>query len=206
MNAMITTSIAIRRIRTAALLIGLLGATRDAPAQQPLPAALPPQSPVIKELTWAPKESIVRKARGGDNWPLTWADDGHLYTAYGDGNGFAPQTREKLSLGFARVEGGPGDFTGLNIRCPSGESKGDDKAGKKASGMLMVDGVLYMWARNAGNSQLAWSTNHATTWTGASGSSPPVSAVPRFSTSVKTMRVRATSLCTSTRRTTTVRM
>ncbi len=30
--------------------------------------------------------------------------------------------------------------------------------------MLMVDGVLYMWARNAGNARLAWSTDHARTW------------------------------------------
>jgi hypothetical protein len=134
-------------------------------AQSPRPAALPPHSPVIEQLNWSPKETIVRKARGGDNWPLTWADDGHLYTAYGDGNGFMPHTREKLSLGFARIEGGPADFQGINIRSSSGEDKGDGKAGKKASGMLMVDSVLYMWARNAGNSQLAWSTDHAKTWT-----------------------------------------
>jgi hypothetical protein len=31
--------------------------------------------------------------------------------------------------------------------------------------MLMVDGVLYMWVRNAGNSQLALSTDHGQTWT-----------------------------------------
>ena len=29
----------------------------------------------------------------------------------------------------------------------------------------MVGGVLYMWVRNAGNSQLAWSSDHAKTWT-----------------------------------------
>ena len=115
-------------------------------------------------MKWAPAESIVRKAKGGDNWPLTWADDGHLYTAYGDGNGFEPKVPDKLSLGFARVEGGPADFTGVNIRSASGEHKGDGKAGRKASGMLMVDGVLYMWTRNAGNPRLAWSTDHARTW------------------------------------------
>jgi hypothetical protein len=31
----------------------------------------------------------------------------------------------------------------------------------------MVDGVLYMWVRNAGNSQLAWSTDRARSWTWA---------------------------------------
>jgi hypothetical protein len=33
--------------------------------------------------------------------------------------------------------------------------------------MLMVDGVLYMLVRNAGNSTLAWSTDSAKTWTWA---------------------------------------
>ena len=28
----------------------------------------------------------------------------------------------------------------------------------------MVDGVLYLWVRNAGNAQLAWSTDHGKTW------------------------------------------
>ena len=119
---------------------------------------------MIKGVKWAPAESIVRKAKGGDNWPMTWADDGHLYTAYGDGNGFEPGIAEKLSLGFARVEGGPADFAGVNIRSASGEQTGNGKAGKKASGMLMVDGVLYMWARNAGNARLAWSSDHGRTW------------------------------------------
>ncbi len=123
-----------------------------------------PPSPVIKAVKWAPAESIVRKAKGGDNWPMAWADDGHLYTAYGDGNGFEPGIPEKLSLGFARVEGGPADFAGTNIRSASGEQKGNGKAGTKASGMLMVDGVLFMWARNAGNARLAWSSDHGSTW------------------------------------------
>jgi hypothetical protein len=31
----------------------------------------------------------------------------------------------------------------------------------------MVDGILYMWVRNAGNAQLLWSRDHARTWTWA---------------------------------------
>jgi CubicO group peptidase (beta-lactamase class C family) len=123
-----------------------------------------PPSPVIKSVTWARRETIIRKAKGGDNWPLTWADDGNLYTAYGDGNGFERAVPDKLSLGFARVEGGPADFVGVNIRSPGGERRGNGKSGEKASGLLMVDGVLYMWVRNAGNSQLSWSTDHGRTW------------------------------------------
>ena len=119
-----------------------------------------PPSPVITGIDWAPKESIVRKAKGSDNWPMTWADDDNLYTAYGDGNGFAPMVPKKLGLGFAKVVGDPPNFQGINIRSPNAEESGFGARGKKASGMLMVDDVLYMWVRNAGNSQLGWSTDY----------------------------------------------
>ena len=128
-------------------------------------AATPyPPSEVITGIAWAPATEIVRKAEGSDNWPMTWGDDDAQYTAYGDGWGFEPRVPEKLSLGFAKVTGGPQDFEGVNIRSASGEQNGDGKAGKKAGGLLMVDGVLYMWARNAGNSQLAWSGDRGATW------------------------------------------
>ena len=142
-----------------------------------------PPSPIITGVTWAPIDNIVRKATGkkrdgSDNWPISWADDDNLYTAYGDGYGFDPIVPNKLGLGFARVIGGPTDFTGENIRSDA-ENTGMGASGKKASGMLMVDSVLYMWVRNAGNNplapfikgdngnhcQLAWSRDYAQTWT-----------------------------------------
>ena len=142
------------------------------PFLQPIVAAVTddgkapyPPSPVIKDIVWAPKETIVRKAKGGDNWPMTWADDDALYTAYGDGWGFEPKVKTKLSLGLARVTGGPEDFEGVNVRSATAEQIGQGAAGKKASGMLCVDGVLYMWVRNAANSQLAWSADHGKIWT-----------------------------------------
>lgn len=142
-----------------------LVAAAAGPARPRGPARPPyPPSPLIRAVEWAPAARIVRKAKGSDNWPITWGDDGHLYTAYGDGNGFEPTIPDRLSLGFARVEGGPAEFIGRNIRSASGEQKGDGKAGKKASGLLMVDGVLYLWARNAGNAQLAWSPDHGKSW------------------------------------------
>lgn len=124
-----------------------------------------PPSPIIKAIAWEPQAVIIRRARGSDNWPLTWADDDNLYAAYGDGYGFDPKVPEKLSLGLAKISGLPPDFHGVNLRSPTVEQKGDGKAGRKASGLLMVDGVLYMWARNAGNSQLAWSSDRGMTWT-----------------------------------------
>lgn len=139
----------------------LLGAILDVGANAP--------SPVLASIAWAPVPEIVRKAKGGDNWPITWADDGDLYTAYGDGNGFEPFVPEKLSLGFARVSGTPPDVHGTNLRSPTGETVGDGARAKKASGMLMVDGVLYLWSRNAdgkgSEAQLAWSRDRGASWT-----------------------------------------
>jgi CubicO group peptidase (beta-lactamase class C family) len=127
------------------------------------PAAVPyPASKVIHRVTF--EETVVRQAVDSDNWPLTWGDDDAIYTAYGDGHGFEPFVKEKLSNGLAKVEGGPDDFRGVNIRSETGETRGDGRNGAKASGMLMVDGVLYMWLRNRGNAQLAWSADHARTW------------------------------------------
>ena len=88
----------------------------------------------------------------------------YSYTSYGDGAGFEPFVDRKLSMGFAKVDGGAADFRGSNIRSASGETTGDGKAGAKASGMLMVDGTLYLWARNTGNAQLMWSADRARTW------------------------------------------
>jgi hypothetical protein len=139
-----------------------------------------PPSPLIKGVTWAPATQILRKARGSDNWPITWADDGHLYTAYGDGRGFEPGISEKLSLGFARVEGGPAAFVGVNVRAATAEQKGDGKSGKKASGMLAVDGVLYVLVRNAGNAQIAWSRDHGTTWHWSDWTFPACVGCPTF--------------------------
>ncbi|HUQ68180.1 MAG TPA: serine hydrolase [Planctomycetaceae bacterium] len=126
-----------------------------------------PASRVITGIEWAPVDTIVRQARGSDNWPITWADDDQLYTAYGDGKGFQPLVDVKLSLGFAKISGKADDFRGFNVRTPTLEARGDDVKGRKASGLLMVDGTLYLLARNAGNSQLAWSRDHGQTWTWA---------------------------------------
>ncbi len=126
----------------------------------------------IPDITWGPASTIVRKASGSDNWPMTWADDDQQYTAFGDGRGFEPQVSSSLSLGFAQVAGPPDNFAGTNIRSPTGEQSGSGRRGKKASGMLMVEGVLYMWVRNADNSgqqcQLAWSADRALSWTWSS--------------------------------------
>jgi CubicO group peptidase (beta-lactamase class C family) len=152
--------------RAKILFVPLIKAIKTRP-DPPLGNAPYPPSPVITGIRWAPRESIVRAAQGSDNWPLTWADDDALYGAYGDGNGFAPFTATKLSLGLARIASGPTDFQGSNLRAPDLEQAGEGPRGKKASGLLMVDGVLSIWVRNAANAQLAWSRDRGRSWTWA---------------------------------------
>ncbi len=147
------------------LLSPIVSATRAAALARSSTSAPPyPKSDFISGIEWAPKEKITRKASGSDNWPITWGDDDLLYTAYGDGWGFEPKTPEKLSLGLASVHGSPENFRGTNIRTGDAERVGQGEHGQKASGMLMVEGVLYMLARNAGNSQLSWSDDRGKSW------------------------------------------
>jgi hypothetical protein len=150
------------------LLCSLLFAPRSRGSAEPASPPCPP-SPAIAQLTWAPKETIRRFAPGSDNFPLTWADDDALYTTFGDGRGFQPLLPTKLSLGFARITGSPDNFTAANVRSPTGEQLGDGRRGPKGWGLLCVNGVLYLWTghadRNGAQAQLAWSKDHAKTWT-----------------------------------------
>jgi hypothetical protein len=66
------------------VLVGFSAGTLAARGDEPAPAY--PRSPVIAGLDWAPVGTIVRRARDGDNWPVTWADDA-LSTTVGDGTG-----------------------------------------------------------------------------------------------------------------------
>ncbi len=132
------------------------------------PGASPyPPSDTIPKARFAPVQTITRRGIDSDNWPVTWGDDDLLYTAYGDGWGFEPHTDRKLSLGLGTVAGAPPEISCRNLWSETGERLGDGRRGLKASGLLMVDGVLYMWTRNADNAQLAWSLDHGATWTWA---------------------------------------
>ena len=113
-----------------------------------------PPSPVIDEIEWAPKGTIIRRARGSDNWPLTWADDNHLYGAWGDGGGFGGTNRVgRVGLGVARIEGDASNYQGHNIW---GGASTDNSAtfDGKSWGMVSANGVLHMWVvpdKPAGN-------------------------------------------------------
>lgn len=84
----------------------------------------------------------------GDLWPVAWSDDDHLYTANGDGRGF-DWGHPWADIVVNRVDGQPADDSMSGERLASGVEVGQvwsdpDKYNKKPTGMISVDGVLYM--------------------------------------------------------------
>ena len=136
-------------------------------------AAPYPPSPVISSLKW--DDAVFRlKTRAGDNWPITWVEGDLQITAWGDGPGFDEQL-PRLSLGFARVWGEPPNLRAEDFATDADTLEGGGSRAIKASGLILVDGTLYMWVRNYRppgsddftNARLAWSKNHGTNWTWA---------------------------------------
>ncbi|MFC1712289.1 hypothetical protein ACFL6S_01405 [Candidatus Poribacteria bacterium] len=129
-----------------------------------------PQSQVITRLTWD-KDVLKLKDGAGDNWPIAWVDDDLQITSYGDGKGFR-DGNPSLTLGFARIFGDPPDHYAEDLPSDADAPMGGGPSGIKSSGMLMVDGVLYMFVRNYKpgssddytNARLAWSTNMGVNW------------------------------------------
>lgn len=137
------------------------------------PAPYPP-SRVIQGITWH-WETLTNGAHGSDLWPVTWAPDGNLYAAWGDGGGFGGSDSDgRVALGFARIEGGPEDWRGFNInggKNPEHPASFPRKG--KTSGIACVDGTLYATVNLQDgawpdvNHALVWSTNYGATWSRA---------------------------------------
>lgn len=81
-------------------------------------------------------------------------------------------------MSLARIVGNPPNIEGENLISPTGYKTGGGPKGRKASGLLMVHGVLYMWVRNltegGTGSSLAWSVDRAKTWTWADWNFPNI--------------------------------
>lgn len=144
------------------------------PDKEPSRPPYPP-STVIESIDWDFAHR-VRLAPGSDLWPLTWAADDNLYTSFGDGGGFGGTNSEgRASLGFARIEGSPDRFQGINIW---GGKNAERPAtfGGKVGAILSVDGTLYavggVWSgenslktwSSPKVSHLLWSTDLGKTW------------------------------------------
>ena len=109
-------------------------------------------------------------APGSDNWPLTWCEDDHQYTSWGDGGGFGGTNLEgRVSLGFARITGPLDTLQTLNLWGGLDPVAEAEFTGKVTS-MLCVAGNLYAWhSPGAGASafdyqQLILSEDKGVTW------------------------------------------
>jgi hypothetical protein len=152
-----------------AVFIAAIGVAREmaqADAEPPYPT-----SPVIRGITWHP-ETLETAAPGSDLWPTSWGPDGHIYTSWGDGGGFSGTNSDgRVSMGFARIEGPPERFSGINVNGGKGaEHPASFPSQGKTGGIVFVDGVLYAWLnRQDGdwpsvNHSLIWSDNNAAAW------------------------------------------
>lgn len=131
-----------------------------------------PPSEVITDATFD-RATHDRRAPGSDNWPMTWADDGHQYTSWGDGGGFGgTNSNGRVSLGVGRVEGDFDGYSGFNVwggLSPETPATFDGKS----YGLISIEGVLYMWVSPGSNTAgyaratLYSSDDHGLIWTAA---------------------------------------
>lgn len=111
-------------------------------------------------------------ASDGDLWPSCWAEDGNLYSAWGDGRGFdlgGPFT----DIGVARLTGSPGSIEGTNLAL--GDEVGQVWNGsaytRKPTGMVCVGDTLHLAVQDlawnfdaAPSATIATSTDGGETW------------------------------------------
>ena len=128
-----------------------------------------PLSPVLHGilLDWT---SHKRLAEGSDNWPITWANNDHQYTSWGDGGGFGgTNTVNRVSIGVARVKGISENYTGENVW--GGETEeSTERVDGKSYGIISIGNILYLWVSPGSNKEgfkearLYHSTNFGRTW------------------------------------------
>lgn len=102
------------------------------------------RSSIIKSLEWTSERIPYPEADvKGDTFPMTWADDGEIYTSAGD-----PLWGESASgLDIEKFSGGPTDYRITKINHMN-DYLGWGGNGVKPSGMICVDGMLYFAFQN----------------------------------------------------------
>ena len=117
-------------------------------------------------------DTLKEFAPGSDNWAITWADDDHQYTTWGDGGGFGgTNSGGRVSMGVARLEGSKDKYTGYNVWGGKAPEAPATFTGK-SYGILSIAGVLYLWRGGEGSDAGAFkaqklyrSTDHGRHWT-----------------------------------------
>ncbi len=103
-----------------------------------------PASSLILGLEWLgerlpyPEEEVK-----GDTYPLTWAEDGEIYTSAGDPN----WGETNSGLDVEKFSGGPTDYKISKVQAMN-DYLGWGGDGPKPSGMICVDGILYLSFQN----------------------------------------------------------
>ena len=88
---------------------------------------------------------LSRAAHGSDIWTLTWCEDNHQYTSWGDGGGFGgSNTDGRVSLGFARIAGSYTEMQTLNLWGGKDPVEEATFRGKTTS-IFCIGGDLYAW-------------------------------------------------------------
>jgi hypothetical protein len=163
-------------------------APRGAPLEAPYP-----HSANVAHLSWDLSTVLShRRGIGSDIWATTWAGDGNLYTAFGDGGGFDGTERSKatgrVSLGFARINGAPSAHSAASLEAKNVWGQAPHFAenpasfGGKVIDLIAVGGVLYaqggLWTAancacadptlknddNPNERSLTWSRDLGRTW------------------------------------------
>lgn len=145
------------------------------------------RSDYIKGIKWCSERIPYADTNvKGDTFPMTWADDGEIYTSAGD-----PLWGETVSgLDIQKFSGGPTDYEITKVNHMN-DYLGWGGDGPKPSGMICVDGILYFAFQNmlrtrkplfgivsqhGSDAQIIYSTNKGTFWVPSLGNIP----VPMF--------------------------
>jgi hypothetical protein len=166
------------------------------PKDQAAPKAL--QGPVVASFEWTGDRAGYPPARPeqaaevgpivdyfasagaqihGDTCPMTWADDGEIYASSGDPNwGGKPD-----GLDVEKFSGYPPDYSITRVN-PMNDYRGNGGHGQKPSGMICIDGILYLGFQNlegkkqtphvsrsqhGSDAAVVASRNHGLTWSPA---------------------------------------
>jgi hypothetical protein len=106
------------------------------------PVYLP--SPLIAKIVFDDRTARTL-APGSDIWPMTWAANDGLYTAWGDGGGFGGTDQKgRVALGVAELLGGKRDYKGVNLAGGLGAPNPAPFTGK-SEGILALGNTLYLW-------------------------------------------------------------
>jgi hypothetical protein len=89
----------------------------------------------------------------GDNWPITWAANNRVITVVADGTGLDVQLDDfdsniAWAMAFYNVTGSPDNISGTRFPTNIDTRPGWGTDGIKASGIISVDGTLYLFIRN----------------------------------------------------------